>query len=332
MEILVFAVGVVFGACFILVINALPKKSNDAPDNEMLRLMKTELEKVRDTVSAFEKERSQKYGELSAQLKQTAEQTQRLQETTGKLHTALANTNARGQWGERMAEDILRLFGFIEGVNYLKQKSIEDNSRPDYTFLLPQNLKLNMDVKFPFDNYKKYCDCDNDFERQQYKNQFMKDVKNKIKEVKARDYINSETVDYVIIFIPNEQVYGFINESDNSVLDFALQHKVVICSPLTLYAILAIMRQAIDTFKLEETASQVLSAVSDFSKQWEKYVDSVERLGERINKVQEEFNQLNTTRRRQLQRQIDKVESLKGKKVPAELLAEGNFISDDPEP
>ena len=45
--------------------------------------------------------------------------------TTGQLREALANTRARGQWGERMAEDVLRLTGFVEGVNYLKQAPIE---------------------------------------------------------------------------------------------------------------------------------------------------------------------------------------------------------------
>ena len=53
--------------------------------------------------------------------------------------SALANPQARGQWGERMAEDVLRLAGFVENVNYRKQTQIEGGTgRPDYTFHMPK--------------------------------------------------------------------------------------------------------------------------------------------------------------------------------------------------
>ena len=53
-----------------------------------------------------------------------------------------------------MAEDVLCLAGFVEGVQYRKQKAVEQGSGiPDFTFLLPQNSILYMDVKFPLDNY-----------------------------------------------------------------------------------------------------------------------------------------------------------------------------------
>ena len=120
-------------------------------------------------------------------------------------------------------------------------------SRPDYTFLLPQNLKLNMDVKFPLDNYLHYLETDAESDRVKFKSQFLKDVRNRIKEVTTRDYINPEenTVDYMIVFIPNEQVYAFINENDATLLDDDLKTKVILCSPITLYAILAVIRQGV---------------------------------------------------------------------------------------
>jgi len=62
------------------------------------------------------------FGELAKQLEYTAEQTIKIQETANKLHSVLASTKVRGQWGERMAEDILRLAGFIEGINYQNKK------------------------------------------------------------------------------------------------------------------------------------------------------------------------------------------------------------------
>ena len=77
-----------------------------------------------------------------------------------------------------------------------------------------------------------------------------------IKQLTTRDYINpaENTVDYVIMFIPNEQVYSFINEADITIMDEALKQKVILCSPFTLYAVLAVIRQAIENFNLERTS------------------------------------------------------------------------------
>jgi len=291
--------------------------------DQTLEAMKDDLQKVQDLVTTFEKDREKKFGELSHQLKSTAEQTGRLQETTSQLRTALASAKARGQWGERMAEDVLRLAGFVEGINYYKQKALETvGTRPDYTFLLPQDLKVNMDVKFPFDNYLRYLEVEGEADKEVYKNQFLKDVRGRIKEVTTRDYINpaENTVDYVIVFIPNEQVYGFINENDNSLLDEALKNKVILCSPITLYAILAVIRQAVDNFNLEKTAAQILSLLGAFQKQWTAFQKSLEKMGKKIEEAQREFTTLDSTRRTQLERPLRQIEDLRKQKgIPSDI-------------
>ena len=63
-------------------------------------------------------------------------------ETTQGLREALSSTKARGQWGERMAEDVLQLAGFVEGIQYRKQVSVDGGSGiPDFTFLLPRRRR-----------------------------------------------------------------------------------------------------------------------------------------------------------------------------------------------
>jgi DNA recombination protein RmuC len=277
-------------------------------------MMKEDLLGVQKLVSTLEKDREQKFGELANHLKNASEETRRLRETAGNLQAALASTKARGQWGERMAEDVLRLAGFVEGINYYKQQALESaGSRPDYTFLLPQDLKLNMDVKFPLNNYMRYLEASGAADQESSRTQFMKDVRQRIKEVTSRDYINPEdnTVDYVIVFIPNEQVYAFINENDRSLLDEALKQKVILCSPVTLYAILAVIRQAVDNFNLEKTAAQILSILGTFQKQWESFILTMEKMGRRIEDAQKEYNALVTTRRNQLERPLRQIEELR---------------------
>ncbi len=167
--------------------------------DQHLQRMGTELEKVSSLVQDLEKDRVQKFGELSSQLKSANEQTSALIETTTTLREALSSTQSRGQWGERMAEDVLRLAGFIEGVNYVKQKAVQGiGTRPDFTFLLPRDLKLNMDVKFPLDNYVRFLETESDFEKTKFRNDFLLDVKARIKEITTRDYINPQqnTLEY----------------------------------------------------------------------------------------------------------------------------------------
>ena len=285
--------------------------------DQSLEGMKSDLRKVEDLMQSLEKDREQKFGQVSSQLKYTAEQTALLQETTQQLRQALSSTRARGQWGERMAEDVLRLSGFIEGVNYLKQKTLETAAgRPDYTFPLPQGRKVNMDVKFPLDNYVRYLEAERDPDRESLKGQFLRDVKLRIKEVTTRDYINPEesTLDYVLVFIPNEQVYAFINENEPSLLDEALRSKVILCSPFTLYAILAIIRQAMDNFSLEETAGSMLKLMGTFRKQWELFVKSMDKMGKKLEEAQSEFQALSATRRTQLERPLRQIEELRQQK------------------
>ena len=289
--------------------------------DQTLGYMKEELQKVQSLVTNLEKDRELKFGELSGQLKLSAEQLGRLHDTTNQLKAALVSTKARGQWGQRIADDILRLAGFAEGINYQRDKSQDTvSTRPDYTFFLPQGLKVNMDVKFPMSSYLRYLETESETDKQKHKDQFLRDVRSRMKEVTNRDYINPEekTVDYVILFIPNEQLYSFINENDRTLIDDALRSKVIFCSPLTLYAILAVIHHAVDNFKLEKTAAYMLSLLGTFNKQWRLFAESFDDLGEKIEAVQKEFNNLTTTRRKQLDRQVGKIEELRKQEGIAE--------------
>jgi DNA recombination protein RmuC len=282
-------------------------------DQQLLR-MTGELENVSKLMQSLEKDRVEKFGELASHLKIVGEQTKALTQSTSTLREALASTKARGQWGERMAEDVLRIAGFIENVNYLKQKTIAGTgSRPDFTFLLPRELRLNMDVKFPLDNYVRFLEAQVETEKVKFRADFLRDVKGKIKEVATRDYINPEqnTVDYVLLFIPNEQVYAFIHEQDSSMLEEGIKNHVIFCSPVTLFAVLAVIRQAVDNFALERTSHEILSLLGSFKKQWDEYIKKFDLLGKRIEDVRKEYDALLTTRRRQVERPLHKIEALR---------------------
>jgi DNA recombination protein RmuC len=281
--------------------------------DQQLQRMTTELDNVSKLMKELEKDRVEKFGELSSHLKVVGDQTRVLTQTTNTLREALASSRARGQWGERMAEDVLQIAGFIENINYLKQKAIEGGSRPDFTFMLPKELKLNMDVKFPLDNYIRFLEAQSEADKTKFRNDFLRDVKSKIKEVTTRDYINpaQNTVDYVLLFIPNEQVYAFIHEQDHSIFDDGIKNHVIFCSPITLFAVLAVIRQAVENFALEKTSNEILSLFGSFKKRWDEFINKLELLGKRIEDVQKEYDSLRSTRRRQLEKPLHKIESLR---------------------
>ena len=285
--------------------------------DQQLGKMTGELEKVSTLMKDLEKDRVEKFGQLSSQLRITNEQTNVLMKTTNSIREALSSTKTRGQWGERMAEDVLRLAGFVENINYVKQKTLEGSSqRPDFTFMLPKDLTINMDVKFPLTNFVNYLESASERDKEGYKNTFLRDVKLRLKEVTTKDYISPEnnTVDYVILFIPNEQIYSFIQEEDSSIFDTAIQNKVLLCSPVNFFAVLAIIRQAIDNFALEQTSKEMLSLFGTFKKQWDAFVNKFDTLGQRIEAVQTEYEHLTTTRKRAVERPLNKIEGLRKQK------------------
>lgn len=300
---------------------------------QRLHQMSGELEKVSRLVQTLEKDREEKFGELTNQLKNTGEQTAQLLQTTHLLKEALASSKARGQWGERMAEDVLRLAGFVENVNYLKQKSIEGiGSTPDITFLLPKSLRLNMDVKFPYDNYVRFLEASSESDRERFKGDFLRDVKAKIKEVTTRDYINPEqkTLDYVLLFVPNEQIYAFIHEQDPELLDTGIRKRVVFCSPITLFAVLAVIRQAVDNFSLEQTSNEILTLLSKFKKQWGLFLEKLDNVGKKIDSAQKEYLDLSTTRRNQLERPLNRIDEIRRQKGLAGDEGEGAVVEEPP--
>jgi DNA recombination protein RmuC len=276
--------------------------------------MKTELGKVSTLVIELEKQREGKFAELTTNLKNIGEQTTALTAATNNLKQVLSNPQTRGQWGERMAEDILRSVGLIEGVNYKKQTTLDDGrSRPDFTFLLPRNLNLNMDVKFPFDNYVRYVDSTSESDRERYRTDFLRDVRNRLREITTRDYINQTqpTVDCALFFIPNEGVFTFIRNEDPTMFDLALKDKVICCSPLTLFAVLAVIRQAVDNFALGQASNEMLLLMGQFKQQWEKFYQSIAVVEKRLFSTQRAFDDMSGTRWRALDRPLRQIDAIR---------------------
>jgi len=259
----------------------------------------------------------QDYGQISTRLLTLNE----IGNDTKTLKSILTNARIRGQWGERMVEDIINLVGLEENINYRKQETTEAG-RPDFTFILPNGKSINLDAKFSLDNYVKYIEAENDTDKEKHKKSFIGDVKGTIKDVSRRNYINENTVDFAIVFIANEGTYSFLLAEEPGIIDEAVHNKIVLCSPITLYATLSVVRQASRYYALEKGSKEVLELMEKFKKEWENFTRKFEEVDTAIDKVRSVFNDVSTTRKNKLDSVLNNIQSISNNIAP-ELLATG---------
>ena len=247
-----------------------------------------------------------------------------LSQRTQNLNEVLSSSQKRGQWGERLAEDMIRAAGFVEGVNYSKQDTTAAGGRPDFTFTMPPDRVLFMDVKFPLDRYAAHLAAEDDTTRSTTRTEFVRAVRSHVEALAKRDYVDQSTddaLDYVLMFVPNESISGFVHEADPALIDWALERKVVLCSPLTLYAFLVVIRQATDSFHTERTAAEIMQQINKFSKEFENYTNAVDKVRVSFQKLDADLGAIATdgTRFRKLRVPIRDIEKLRRRQGVPEL-------------
>lgn len=275
--------------------------------------VRAEMQRIEKMLAELQEKTAGQHGAVVNQLQQAAQVTSQLQQTTSTLRDALGSSKKRGSWGERMAQDVLTQAGLIEDVNYRVQKGIESGGRPDFTILMPKDMVLHMDVKFPADNYLAYLEAERggSTDAEAHRKQFVKDARARVKELAGRNYHEeTDSVDTVVLFIPNESVFAFVQESDPELMDEAMRLKIVLCGPTTLVAVLQVVRQAMDNFMLERRSNEIMDCLSGFKNEWLKFSDKVTQHGKQLDTAMRSFHDLSGTRTNQLQKQLNRIDEL----------------------
>ena len=285
-------------------------KSSDSQMDEKKKLIDSSIEGMKKNLDGLTKSTS----ELKGQMAESKKGIDDLADTTSQLSRILDSSQARGHWGERMVKDILNHLGLKEKINF-KTQSGSREGKPDFTFLLPLGKRLNMDVKFPWKHYANLFSVNGETEKDLERKSFLKDVKGHIKTLSKRDYIDPAdgTLDFVLMFIPNEGIYAFLNKpktGEDNLVEFAMNNKVLLCSPITLFAILAMVRQSVQSFHLESKAVEVQDLVQSFKNQWGKFIEKMDALGKSLSTVNNHYENLSITRRNALEKPMDKINEL----------------------
>lgn len=299
-------------------IDTLVNQANDKLNDKSLLIQsdlsnkKDAIEKMIKTISdqltTVEKERIGTFTNLRDAIENNLKITKELSVTTEGLKRVLSNNQQRGAFGEKVAEDLLKMSGFVIGTDYTRQETTGE-SRPDFTLYLPDKTKINIDSKFPYSNIVNMSEAPDTDQKNHYKKLFEADIKKKINDVTTRNYINPEdnTVDFVVLFIPNEMIFSFIYESFPDVWQDALNRKVVMTGPFSFTAILRMVKQAYENFRFQKNVQGIITQIKIFDTEFEKYNEEFTKIGDRIDSLHKQYDEVNNTRSKKLQKVIDKI-------------------------
>jgi len=306
------------------------KLSSETKQNRIdLESKRGEIERMVKSLEEYlkvaEKERIDSFSNLKTSLEESRKVTEKLTVNTENLKKVLSNNQLRGQFGEQVAEDLLRSAGFVKGENYeFNKEQAGSETRPDFAIFLPDKTRINVDSKFPYANLQRMAETEDSDMKEKYMSMFERDVKEKVKQVTSRDYINPEdkTVDFVILFIPNEMIFSYIYDKMPEVAQSAMENKVVFAGPFSFTALLRMIMQAYENFRVQENIYNIIGHVKSFEKEFLKFSEEFYKVGDRIGSLQKQYDTVSSTRFNQLEKSIEKVklEGSQEKEKPQTLL------------
>jgi DNA recombination protein RmuC len=128
---------------------------------------------------------------------------------------------------------------------------------------------------------------------------------------------NDQSVDYTILFIPNEQVYASVNEWMPQLIDECLPKKLILCGPSTLYAIVRIVHQAWQNYQFSAAIRDIVKMINGFMQDYGKFKDRFGELGELLVKLDAKYQEIAVTSAQRLDNKIRRIEEYrKGQNIP----------------
>ena len=267
---------------------------------------KDQAESLNNRLSEFQRTVADLRSDTADQSGRIDTELQRVAREAGKLNTIFANPNARGDWGESRAEDVLRAACFQESVHYTKKMKQPGGEEPDFTFHMPHGLRLHMDVKLPTTNYQRAVEASDERQRKKALKDFVRNVDDMVRGI--RGYADLEdSIEVVLMLIPNESVYAFMHKADPRAVEKALRHRVVLCSPLTLFSVLAIVRRAIENFQLEKRSGEILRCLDAFREEWDTFTEHLDKTNSQFRAFKKSWDELTGIRRDELQDPVNRI-------------------------
>ncbi len=247
------------------------------------------LKRFEEQVQAIEKSRVGAYSDITAQVQTLTHLQERVRLSTEQLKTALRSPVQRGHWGEMQLRRVVELAGMLEYCDFAEQKTLfgETNQRPDLTVRLPNQCQVIVDSKVSLEAYLKAVECHDDGERAKLLADHARQVRTHVKSLGEKAYwerLQPCSPEFVIAFLPLESLFSAALEADPTLLDFGVEKKVLLATPLTLISLLLTIshgwrQQALaeNVEKIRETGLELYKRLSTMHGHFSKLGDAIEK-------------------------------------------------------
>jgi len=256
------------------------------PINETL----DELKKAnKDFASSYERDFSSIYS-LVGQTNQTMEKT--ILETA-KLTTALkGSTTTTGRWGEEQLKRILEISQMSEYSDYEEQEVLEDSTRPDAIIYLPGNRQVVIDSKASVKDFISSCESDDPATQKILLQRHAKNIRAHMQALSKKKYWDSldGSVDSVIMFVQGDNFLQAALKEDPQIFQDALQSKVIVTGPQTLFMTLKTFSLMWSKDKQTREAGKIIEIGKELLRRVKNMTTHIATLGENIRKTGNSYN------------------------------------------
>jgi len=254
----------------------------------VVRPLHDQLEKVEHQLRAFESDRARQVGELSAQVGQVREGSERLGRQTAALVTALRRPQARGQWGELQLRRVVEHAGMLERCDFDAQVSVRGPDgllRPDLVIRLPGERCVVVDAKVTLAAYLEAVETTDERVRAERTVAHARHLRAHVDRLADKAYWEQfpDSPEFVVLFLPGEAFLGPALEADPALLEYAYARGVHLATPTTLVTLLRAVAHGWRSASLAQDAKAVLEAGRAVHQRLATLAGHVDKLGRSLN-------------------------------------------------
>lgn len=261
----------------------------------LLQPIRETLLKAEQQMQRIEKERAESFGTLRSSLEAVALGQAALQRETRTLVNALRRPEVRGQWGEMTLKRLAELAGMVQHCDFNEQvhvRSADGNLRPDMVVHMPDGRDLVVDVKTPLDAYLEAVDAVTDEERAAALRRHAQAVADRVRQLSAKSYWNQfqNSPDFVILFIPGDQLLSAALAENPALLEDAIRQDVILATPSSFVALLKAVAYGWRQTALAQNAETIRELGEELYKRLTTFVAHLGRLGRSLGSSVDHFN------------------------------------------